>query len=280
MTQVITFDYEALVPYRHLSDDELTERIRAHKERLKDQMVLFVHNYQRAEIVALADYVGDSLELARIGSQKKDVPNIVFCGVHFMAETARILAAPNQHVFLPNLSAGCPMADLADIDEAEAAWNAIESIAPGRYLPVTYVNSTAELKALCGRAGGLTVTSGNADKVLRWVRDQGKKIFFLPDEHLGRNTAKSLGIARDRMILWDPTCDQFGGNDQSEIETAEVILWKGYCHVHTNFTPEMVIAAREEHPEAIIMVHPECPRDGCACCRQGRLHKGDGRLRA
>lgn len=254
--------------YREASDAELAERIRAAKEALGDRLVILGHFYQRDEIVEHADYTGDSLQLARAALDHPDAEAIVFCGVHFMAETADILSGDDQRVILPNLAAGCSMADMADLDQVEEAWEQLEDVygdepdADGRVplLPVTYVNSSAAIKAFCGRHGGITCTSSNAKAVLEWAFERAQRVIFLPDQHLGRNTAKALGVPLERMPLWRPT-QPLGGNTEAELHDAQVLLWNGFCSVHKRFTVAQIEQARREHPGVRVIVHPECPME-------------------
>ncbi|GMV38889.1 MAG: quinolinate synthase A [Myxococcales bacterium] len=243
---------------RKLQNPEVVDAIRSAKQRLGDRMVVLAHHYQRPEIVALGDFRGDSFELSRIASEQT-AEHIVFCGVHFMAESARILAKPHQRVYHPNLNAGCPMADMADASDVERVFAELSEVlgdASG-VVPMTYMNSNAAVKALCGRNGGTVCTSSNAEKAFRWAFDHGERIFFIPDEHLGRNTANSLGLDRDRVVLWDWS-QPWGGLDRDTIRRAQVYLWKGYCHVHTWYTPAHIAEARERYPGCSVVVHPEC----------------------
>jgi quinolinate synthase len=244
--------------YRQMSDQQLIEQIKAIKAELGKRLVILGHHYQRKEIVELSDFRGDSLGLSRDAAQQQDAEFIVFCGVHFMAESAAILARPYQIVQLPDLTAGCPMADMADIFQVEYAWRQIDKICSAENVtPVTYMNSTAELKAFCGRNDGVVCTSSNAGSVFDWAFKKTDKLFFFPDEHLGRNTANKKSIPKNKVIVWNLE-EEMGGNTSKQIKEADVILWKGYCHVHTFFKPEHVLAIREKYPEAVIIVHPEC----------------------
>ena len=244
--------------YKQVSDQQLIERIKIKKAELGKRLVILGHHYQRREIVELSDFRGDSLGLSRDAAQQGDAEFIVFCGVHFMAEGAEILSQPGQIVQLPELSAGCPMADMADIFQVETAWCEIDKICDSENVtPITYVNSSAELKAFCGRNDGVVCTSSNAGSVFDWAFEKKDKLFFFPDEHLGRNTANQKGIQKDKVIVWNPE-EEMGGNTKEQVREADVILWKGYCHVHTFFQPEHILAIREKYPEAIIIVHPEC----------------------
>jgi len=252
--------------YRTASDDELHARIERAKATLGDRVVVLGHFYQRDEVVRHADFLGDSFQLANAALTKPDAEAIVFCGVHFMAETADILARDDQRVILPNLAAGCSMADMADIDSVEAAWAELTALygtepdADGRVpvIPVTYMNSAADLKAFCGRNGGIVCTSSNAATVLEWAFERGQRVLFFPDQHLGRNTAKAMGISTDRMPMWNPRLPG-GGNDAAGLLDAQVILWHGFCSVHRRFTVDQIEQARREHPGVQVVVHPECP---------------------
>ncbi|WP_153001825.1 quinolinate synthase NadA [Curtobacterium oceanosedimentum] len=252
--------------YKTASDDELHARIERAKATLGDRVVVLGHFYQRDEVVRHADFVGDSFQLANAALTKPDAEAIVFCGVHFMAETADILARDDQRVILPNLAAGCSMADMADIDSVEAAWAELTAVygtapdADGRVpvIPVTYMNSAADLKAFCGRNGGIVCTSSNAATVLEWAFERGQRVLFFPDQHLGRNTAKARGISTDRMPMWNPR-KALGGNDEQGLLDAQVVLWHGFCSVHRRFTVEQIEQARREDPGVQVIVHPECP---------------------
>jgi quinolinate synthase len=255
MRQVLPDDY------RGISDEELIVRIRDIKNRLGPKLVILGHHYQNRQIVALSDFRGDSFELSRRASMQKDAKDIVFCGVHFMAESAAILAQDFQRVTLPDMDAGCPMADMADISQVEACWKALNQAFPdGDLVPITYINSSAAVKAFCGKRGGTVCTSANAGTALRWAFQKYGRVLFLPDEHLGRNTANVLGIPREQTVVWEPTLDD-GGVNEKDLKAAKVILWKGYCHVHTYFRPEHVRQARTRFPNARILVHPECPEE-------------------
>src|SRR5246127_4785651 len=246
------FDSYLLVP-----DDSLDERIAAAKAKLGKDVVILGHHYQRDEVVKFADFRGDSLKLSQQAAEA-DARYIVFCGVHFMAESADILRRGNQIVVLPDLSAGCSMADMADIGQVEACWSELGGVTDsGKILPVTYMNSTAAIKSFTGEHGGSVCTSSNASAVMQWAFEHGEKVLFLPDEHLGRNTAYRMGIPLDEMIVWDPYQD-FGGNSPEAIRKARVILWKGYCSVHQRFTPQQVAKVRRENPGIRVIVHPEC----------------------
>jgi quinolinate synthase len=246
------FDSYLLVP-----DNSLDERIAAAKARLGKDVVILGHHYQRDEVVKFADFRGDSLKLSQQAAEA-DAKYIVFCGVHFMAESADILRRGNQVVVLPDLSAGCSMADMADIGQVEACWSELGGVTDtGNIIPVTYMNSTAAIKSFTGEHGGSVCTSSNAAAVMKWAFERGEKVLFLPDEHLGRNTAYRMGIPLDQMIVWDPY-EELGGNTPQAIAKARVILWKGYCSVHQRFTPEQVAKVRRENPGIRVIVHPEC----------------------
>ena len=256
------------VEYQQASNDELHDRIRAAKATLGDRVVVLGHFYQRDEVVQHADFLGDSFQLANAAQTVPNAEAIVFCGVHFMAETADVLAQPGQAVILPNLAAGCSMADMADIDSVEEAWEQLTEIygtepdAEGRVpiIPVTYMNSSAALKGFCGRHGGIVCTSSNAATVLEWAFQRGQRVLFFPDQHLGRNTAKAMGVPLERMPMWNPR-KPLGGNDVAGIEAARVILWHGFCSVHKRFTVGQIEKARAEHPGVRVIVHPECPME-------------------
>jgi quinolinate synthase len=246
------FDSYLLVP-----DNALDDRITAAKARLAQDVVILGHHYQRDEVVKFADFRGDSLKLSFQASQAEG-RYIVFCGVHFMAESADILRREHQTVILPDLNAGCSMADMADIGQVEACWSELSSLLDSRkIIPVTYMNSTAAIKAFTGEHGGSVCTSTNADAVMKWAFESGEKVLFLPDEHLGRNTGYRMGIPLDQMIVWDPY-QEFGGNTPEAIRSARIILWKGYCSVHQRFTPQQVERVRREHPGIRVIAHPEC----------------------
>ncbi|RQP09839.1 MAG: quinolinate synthase NadA [Microbacteriaceae bacterium] len=254
------------VEYQRASTEELHERIRAAKATLGDRAVILGHFYQRDEIVQHADFLGDSFQLANAAQTVPNAEAIVFCGVHFMAETADILAQPHQRVILPNLAAGCSMADMADIDSVEECWAQLEALygtepdADGRVpvIPVTYMNSSAALKGFCGRHGGIVCTSSNAETVLEWAFERAQRVLFFPDQHLGRNTAKKMGVPLEAMPMWNPR-KPLGGNAGDELLAAQVILWHGFCSVHKRFTVEQIDKARAEHPGVRVIVHPECP---------------------
>lgn len=253
--------------YRDASTEELDRRIRAAKAELGDRAVVLGHFYQRDEVIQYADYVGDSFQLATAAKARTEAEAIIFCGVHFMAETADLLSGPDQAVILPNLAAGCSMADMADIDQVEECWEQLMEVyggevpgADGRLpvIPVTYMNSSADIKGFVGRHGGIVCTSSNASTVLEWAFERGQRVLFFPDQHLGRNTAKAMGISLDEMPMWNPR-RPLGGNDEQALHDAKVVLWHGFCSVHKRFTTAQIDKARAEHPGVRVIVHPECP---------------------
>jgi quinolinate synthase len=254
--------------YKLASDGQLDARIRAAKATLGDRAVILGHFYQRDEVVQYADFVGDSFQLANAALTRPDAEAIVFCGVHFMAETADTLSRPEQAVILPNLAAGCSMADMADADSVEECWEQLEEIfgtepdADGRVpvIPVTYMNSSAALKAFCGKHGGIVCTSSNARTVLEWAFERGQRVLFFPDQHLGRNTAKALGVPLEQMPMWNPT-KELGGNDEQALLDSRVILWHGFCSVHKRFNVAQIEKARLDFPGVNVIVHPECPME-------------------
>lgn len=247
--------------YMSLEEPELTARIRKLKEHYGEQLLILAHYYQRDEIVALAEFVGDSYALAKRAAQQSAARTIVFCGVHFMAESARILCDPAQRVFLPDHLAGCPLADMAEVEDVEEAWAEIGKHCDlSQVVPVTYINSKAELKAFCGRNGGTVCTSANAAGAIDWALRRGRKVFFFPDQHLGRNVGLAKGMAAEQMVVWDPS-QEHGGLEAAAIDGAVLILWNGHCHVHTWFSREQVLAARQKYPNALVVVHPECKHE-------------------
>lgn len=244
--------------YFDASASQLTEKIMAAKKQFGSRLLILAHHYQKDEIVALADEVGDSLQLAQLAAKNKTAKYIVFCGVHFMAETADMLTEANQQVILPDLTAGCTMADMADRYQLQAAWEQLQEKYPAEILPITYINSTAAVKAFVGEHGGVTVTSSNATQVLKWAFKQKKRIFFLPDQHLGRNTAFGMGIPLSDMALWNPRKNELIASAGSD---PRVILWDGWCSVHQQFTSGQIKALKQADPEINIIVHPECPQE-------------------
>jgi quinolinate synthase len=253
--------------YAAASEEELAERIGAAKAALGSRLLVLGHHYQRDEVMRWADARGDSFGLSRIAAERRDADYIVFCGVHFMAESADILTADHQQVVLPDLNAGCSMADMADLDAVEEAWEALAEVTDvERIVPVTYMNSSAALKAFVGRHGGSVCTSSNARAVLSWAlghggnEPQGEKVLFFPDQHLGRNTGYDLGYGPDDMSVWDPRAE-LGGLDDAAVKGSTLLLWKGHCSVHQRFRPEHVAAFRAEHPDGYVLVHPECAHE-------------------
>jgi len=247
--------------YLSLQDDEMALRIGAARAALGDRLVILGHHYQRDEVIRFADYTGDSFKLAGAIANHPAADYIVFCGVHFMAESADILALPHQRVILPDLAAGCSMADMAPADQLEVCWNELRQMnLASRVVPVTYINSAAEIKSLVGENGGTVCTSSNAAATLTWGWQQKEKILFLPDQHLGRNTAFKMGMPLDQMVVWDPY-EPFGGLTRDQLERAKLILWKGHCSVHVRFTTQQIAKVRAEHPGIKVIVHPEVPFD-------------------
>ncbi len=266
--------------YLGLSDDTMDRRIAAARATLGSRLIILGHHYQRDEIIKFADYTGDSFKLARQVSKRPDAEFIVFCGVHFMAESADVLSAPHQQVILPDLAAGCSMADMADSDQLEMCWADLESMGlcgaglglagsdprttqggqTPTIVPVTYINSAASIKAFCGERGGVVCTSSNAAATLRWAWARGERILFLPDQHLGRNTAYRMGVPLDEMVVWDPN-EIWGGLEPDAVKRARIILWKGHCSVHTRFTVRQIENIRKQHPGVRVIVHPEVPWD-------------------
>lgn len=244
--------------YAKLTEDEMCLAIAERKRQLGSRLVILGHHYQQDEVIQFADFTGDSLKLSQIGAKQKDAEFIVFCGVHFMAESADILSDDRVKVILPDLSAGCSMADMADIDQLEDAWEFLVEECGANLVPITYVNSAASIKAFCGGHGGACCTSSNARKVLEWAFDQGDKVIFLPDQHLARNTAYAMGVALDEMVVYDPR-KRSGGLMPEQVRDAKVILWKGHCSVHGLFTIGQCEEIRRTDPECKILVHPECP---------------------
>ncbi len=248
-----------LAAYQTLALTELFERTTAAKRALGDQVMILGHNYQRDEVIEHADFRGDSLLLAKLAAEHAEHPHVVFCGVHFMAETADILSRSNQAVILPDMAAGCSMADMAAIEQVDQCWESLARVIPVEetVTPAVYVNSAAVLKAFCGEHGGITCTSSNAPTVIGWAWARREKILFFPDEHLGRNTANKMGVPREQMIVWDPYLPN-GGNSAEAIRKARLILWKGHCSVHQMFQPAHVDYFRKQYPDGKVIVHPEC----------------------
>jgi quinolinate synthase len=249
--------------YTAASPDQLDEWIGAARATLGDRLFILGHHYQRDEIMKWADVRGDSYRLSVLAQERPEAEFIVFCGVHFMAESADILTADHQQVILPDLNAGCSMADMADIDDVEEAWEALgEIIDVERLVPITYMNSAASLKAFVGRHGGAVCTSMNARAVLAWALDEarGDKVLFFPDQHLGRNTGVAMGYGLDEMRLWDPR-HELGGLTEADCKEARFLLWRGHCSIHQRFRPEHIASFRADHPDGIVVVHPECPHE-------------------
>ena len=249
--------------YLSLSDEEMDRRILAAKRTLGRRLVILGHHYQRDEVIKFADYIGDSFKLAGQVSRHPDAEFIVFCGVHFMAESADVLSGDDQKVILPDLAAGCSMADMADPEQLEQCWSDLQQMGvlnDSTCVPVTYINSAASIKAFCGEHGGVVCTSSNAAATLRWAWERGERILFLPDQHLGRNTAHKLGIPLDQIVVWDPN-EIWGGLEPDAVQRARIILWKGHCSVHTRFTVRQIENIRSQHPGVRVIVHPEVPLD-------------------
>jgi quinolinate synthase len=243
---------------------EITQQIEEIRKQWGSKLLILGHHYQRVSVLQHADEVGDSLELARKASDHKEAERIVFCGVRFMAETADILSGPDQTVYMPDTSAGCPMASMADAENMMAAWQVLKSVY-SNWLPIVYVNSTAEVKACCGRLGGSACTSSNAKKVFERTFQQGKRVFFLPDEHLGANTAHDMHVSDDEVVVYDPR-QKGGGIDEDTLAKSRVVVWKGFCLVHTAFTVTHVHEVRKLYPHAKIIVHPETPKEVLRLC--------------
>ncbi|MCC6511725.1 MAG: quinolinate synthase NadA [Pirellulaceae bacterium] len=261
-----------LADFKKQSNADLAVQIGQLKRELGSKLLILGHHYQQDEVIAHADLTGDSYQLSQLAAASRDCRYIVFCGVHFMAETADILANRPEKlterkeaqvtVMLPDMAAGCSMADMAAIRQVEDAWEQLgEVVRTERMIPVTYINSAASLKAFCGRNGGIVCTSSNAAAVLRWAFERGDRVFFCPDQHLGRNTALKMGIDADQMPVYDPYAETLGGNTPAAIENSRVVLWKGHCSVHQMFTAAHVAQFREKIPGVRILVHPECPRE-------------------
>src|SRR5258705_9736235 len=256
--------------YLGLSDEEMDRRIAAAKATLGPRLLILGHHYQRDEVIKFADYTGDSFKLARQVSAHPEADFIVFCGVHFMAESADVLSADHQQVLLPDLAAGCSMSDMAAPDQLELCWadlvqlGVVRARAAGTpqasVVPVTYINSAAAIKAFCGERGGVVCTSSNAAAAMRWAWERGERILFLPDQHLGRNTAHKMGVPLDQMVVWDPN-EIWGGLEPDAVQQARIILWKGHCSVHTRFTVRQIENIRAQHPGVRVIVHPEVPLD-------------------
>ena len=247
------------IPSSYLEQDEdsLIRQIMAHKKQFGAELLILGHHYQQESIFQCADLAGDSLKLARQAAEADQAKYIIFCGVHFMAESADILTGPEQAVFLPHLEAGCPMADMAELPDVEQAWQELDGLlAMDKTIPVTYVNSSAEIKAFVGEHGGSVCTSSNGERVLAWALERGERIFFFPDEHLGRNSAKALGVADEQVLLWQRG-KPLGGNSPEALQQARVLLWDGFCEVHMEFSAEQVEKWRQDHPGLKVIIHPE-----------------------
>lgn len=249
--------------YIGLSDEEMDARITAARAKLGSRLVILGHHYQRDEVIKFADYTGDSYKLAHQVSKHPDAEFIIFCGVHFMAESADVLSADHQQVILPDLAAGCSMSDMADPEQLEMCWRELAEMGLQNtrpIVPVTYINSAASIKAFCGEHGGVVCTSSNAAATLKWAWERGDKVLFLPDQHLGRNTAYKMGVPLDEMVVWDPN-EVWGGLEADAVNHARIILWKGHCSVHARFTVRQIEAIRAQHPGVRVIVHPEVPWD-------------------
>ncbi|MGY6500124.1 MAG: quinolinate synthase NadA [Acidimicrobiales bacterium] len=258
------------IPDRYLdaSSDQLNEWIGAAKTQLGDRVFVLGHHYQRDEVMRWADARGDSFRLSVLAQERPEADYIVFCGVHFMAESADILTADHQAVILPDLNAGCSMADMADIDEVTEAWDALAEIVDiERVVPITYMNSSAAIKAFVGEHGGAVCTSTNARAVLEWALDKGDQVLFFPDQHLGRNTGLAMGYGHEAMRVWDPRRDR-GGLSEADCKDATLLLWKGHCSVHQRFTPAHIEAFRAENPDGLVIAHPECSFEVCQASDQ------------
>jgi len=247
-------------PYRDLGPEQRAERIERARERLGDSTLILGHNYQHEEIYELADFTGDSFSLSK-RARDAEVENIVFCGVTFMAETADILTGGDRHVIIPSREAACPMAGMAEMVQVEQAWDRLtKAVDPDEIVPITYMNSYADLKAFTGRMDGAICTSSSADEIFEWALDRDRKILFLPDKHLGHNTAHDLGFTEEDWVKWNPWHPEFGGTSEEAVEEARFILWDGMCQVHDRFTVDHVDRMLERYPDGEIIVHPECPR--------------------
>ncbi len=249
--------------YAEMDGEELDRRISLARAELGERLVILGHHYQRDEIIKYADYRGDSFKLAQLAAARPEADYIVFCGVHFMAESADVLSGPNQKVILPNPAAGCSMADMANIAEVEECWDTLREVLGDEagIIPVTYMNSAANLKAFCGKNGGIVCTSSNAPAVVEWAFQQGKRVLFFPDEHLGRNTGLKYGIKEEQMVVWNPKDPMASENAEEELEDARIILWKGYCSTHMRFSSQQIAKARADYPGINVIVHPECRRE-------------------
>ena len=254
--------------YRDATPEALDEMIGAAKASLGERLFILGHHYQRDEVMKWADARGDSYRLSVLAQERPDADYIVFCGVHFMAESADVLTGDHQAVILPDLNAGCSMADMANIEEVTEAWEALgDVIDTDELIPITYMNSSAALKAFVGQHGGAVCTSTNAREILDWAFTQGRKVLFFPDQHLGRNTGIAMGYTHDDMRVWNPRFE-LGGLTEDEVHASTFLLWKGHCSVHQRFSPAHVEAFRSEHPDGIVIAHPECSHDVCSIADQ------------
>ena len=253
----------AFTPFNSLSDDDCQERIRAARARLGKRAVILCHHYQRADIYQHADLTGDSLKLSKLAAQT-DSEYVIFCGVHFMAEVADIMTAPSQIAILPDLAAGCSMADMANLAKVERCWRELGEVldVENQVTPVTYINSAADLKAFCGEHGGIVCTSSNAGTIAEWAFARRPKVLFFPDQHLGRWTGHKMGIPLDEMVVWDPDLE-YGGLTPEQIDKARILLWKGHCSVHQMFQKSHIDAFRAKYPEGLVIAHPECNFEVC-----------------
>ena len=249
--------------FNPLPDADCHQRIRAARAKLGQRAVILGHHYQRSDVYQYADLTGDSLKLSRLASQT-DAEYIIFCGVHFMAEVADFMSKPHQQAILPDLAAGCSMADMANLAKVERCWREINSVlnAEETFTPVTYINSAADLKAFCGAHGGIVCTSSNAEAIARWAFAQREKILFFPDQHLGRWTGHTMGIPQDEMLVWDPDLE-LGGLTPEQIRKAKLLLWKGHCSVHQMFQPAHILKFRNQYPDGLVIAHPECSFEVC-----------------
>lgn len=246
--------------YSQLDEQQADQRIGLARELLGDRLVILGHHYQRDEIIKFADFTGDSFKLSQHAAERHEADYVVFCGVHFMAESADILGAEHQRVILPNLTAGCSMADMATHQQVVELWDVLQEQTSQRVIPITYMNSSAAIKSFCGEHDGAVCTSSNCEKVFKWAFKRGEKIVFFPDEHLGRNTALHMGLSEDDLMVWNPNIDP-EMNDLEALRKARVILWKGYCSVHGRFSVEQIERARKDFPDVTVIVHPECRQE-------------------
>ena len=255
----VTAPHQQKIPreYFKMAGPERDEKIWGLKRQMGNDLVILGHHYQRDEVIQFADFRGDSFKLSQQAAGRAEAEFILFAGVHFMAESADILSQPQQKVILPNLEAGCSMADMAKDADVRAAWDTLEKLGVTNVVPITYMNSAAALKAFCGEHGGIVCTSSNAGRVFDWAFERGEKLFFFPDEHLGRNTGFKKGIPLEKMVVWDPFLP-LGGNTPEALQNATLILWKGYCSVHARFNVDQVTKARVDYPDVNVIVHPEC----------------------